>query len=167
MKRTVIILSLIFALTIALSASIPTLALTSATTTVGGTVKPAIDVSYTGSAPTFTGLYPGTTNTTPAGTVTVQCNKGTWSLKAKDQKTTGSIGYMMNGSTNMAQPLYIAGGTLPSSDLTAERTLLSGQLRTTGSGTTVTNIVFSQATTYADDADLGFSMTVVFTGTMP
>jgi hypothetical protein len=92
MKRTVIVLSLIFALSIALSVSIPTLAATT-TTTIGGTVQSAITVSVTTAPGDLSTIIPGGADaTTGTGVVTVICNdKDGWTLTASDGRTAPAL----------------------------------------------------------------------------
>jgi len=158
MKRTVIILSLIFALAIALSASIPTMAVTTQTTWVKGTVPSAVDIQAMTNVSLPT-LNPGTTvNTEPTGlTVNVKSNKANWTLKVKDN--VGS-GYMQNASA-LIWPLQVKGGTVSSytsisgSDLTLTSTGAKGN-------PTPIAVNFSQQVDWADNpAD--YSIQLIFT----
>jgi hypothetical protein len=92
MKRTVIVLSLIFALAIALSASIPTLAATAtAGTAITGTLASKVEISAPASY--SLGALPATVPS--AVTVNVKCNKG-WTLTAQAPKMTDGVNTLQN-----------------------------------------------------------------------
>jgi hypothetical protein len=85
MKRTTIILSLIFALAIALSVSIPTLAVNPDTTTITGTVGQKIELNAPDDFTLNIGtMEPGNTvNGSSSTNGWVKCNKG-WSVTANN-----------------------------------------------------------------------------------
>lgn len=156
MKRTVIILSLIFALAIALSVTVPTLAATDTkTTTVSGTVPTQIEVT----APTsITGLNldpassPATGSSGTPGNV--KSNKA-WTLNASD---TTNGGYMKNGATPLGAKLQInvAGNGLVNAD--------AGQIVTGSKGASNSiSFAISQAVGWSDDPG-SYSITITFAG---
>jgi len=106
MKRTVIILSLIFALVTALSASIPALANTdSKTTTVSGTVPTSLEVTAP-TAITMPSLDPAASQPISGSSVTagiVKSNKA-WTLNVSDLSNGG---FMKNVSTALGSKLQI------------------------------------------------------------
>ncbi|MFA5375143.1 MAG: hypothetical protein WC455_05235 [Dehalococcoidia bacterium] len=162
MKRTVIILSLIFALAIALSVSIPTLALDGTDTT---TVTGSVPLTITVTAPATVALETLTIDTpkeSAAQTVTVACNKAGWTLTAIEDGVTPD-GKMNAGSDILTNVCQIKGGDQATYvGLDAARTL-----ETSGSkGTTpISTIYFAQTATAADTAG-DYSITVLFTGTI-
>jgi hypothetical protein len=164
MKRTVIILSLIFALAIALSASIPTLAAPTDTTVVSGTVKAAIDV--TSPATVSVGdLIPPSASTSADQTVTVKCNKPGWSLAAEDMTVGVNKGHMLNGGTALINHLTIEGGDqVAYAPLSAAVPIEDGTGAVKGT-TTITGITFQQTADW-EDVEATYSITVTFTGTV-
>lgn len=167
MKRTLIILSLIFALAIALSASIPTLASNTdtGTTIITGTIKGSIDITANTPTATITGMDPEVMkeSTTPVS-VTVKSNKAGWKLTVKEDS--GGDGYMSNGSVILANPLMVKGGDLG----TTLTSIVGGpELENNGAKGTaeiISPIIFAQNASWADDAALTYSITVVFTATV-
>jgi hypothetical protein len=169
MKRTVIILSLIFALAIALSVGIPSLAATSGTdvVTITGHVNAVIEVSPTTNTIALGDLTPSAPLTPVTGTttVTVKCNAG-WTLTATDTTTpTAGIGYMTNGAVaHLTNYLIVSsnGGGSPSGNLASPLILNTGT-HTSGTATLVT---VSQTPDWADAAG-SYAMTMTLTGTTP
>jgi hypothetical protein len=154
MKRTVILLSLIFALAIALSVSIPTLAAN--TTTVSGTLAGKVEITTPPvTSYTFTGGLPGTD---PAAvTVTVKSNQG-WSLTAQASRMTEgakTLTYALDGSGN-------GGAWL---NLSSTQILNSGTSKTGKDGVTTT-VGFRQLILDGVDepsTGTGYTTTVQFT----
>jgi hypothetical protein len=166
MKKTVILLSLIFALAIALSASIPTLAAsTSSSTTISGTVNTVMEVSTTSvnlGDLTPVGVTP-TAITNSATSVTVRCNKVGWSLMATDISGYPTyLGHMTasGGTLGLANALSLtatgSSGTLDASGVT----LVTSGARGGGS----TSLTYSQLPSWQDLAG-SYTMTIQFTGT--
>ena len=96
MKRTTVILSLIFALAIALSVSIPTLAANFSTVTVSGNIPKTLEVATVSGTPvTLLLTASGTVDSTAAlVNVSVTTNVKKWHLGV----TTNNSGYMINSS---------------------------------------------------------------------
>jgi hypothetical protein len=162
MKRTVIILSLIFALVIALSVSIPTLALDDTETTViTGTVPLSINITAHPGDFDLGTLTLDTQIQSGDKTVSVKCNKAGWTLTVAE---TSGDGFMANGSTPLTEPLYVKGGHL-SETYTGLNT--SPSLETSGAKGTVdiTDIEFAQTSRDADTAGI-YTITVTFTATI-
>jgi len=169
MKRTVIILSLIFALAIALSVSIPTLAATG-TTTIIGQVQSAITISAVPASNVNLGsLTPEILAESGTLTVTVKCNSvaKTWSLKVKEDGA--SPDGKMSSSTDIAfNPLQVRGGDLGTTTyygIDTERTLIGAGTATGKSGTPTSNIQFAQTASYDDDPG-DYGITVLFTASI-
>ena len=166
MKRTVIILSLIFALATALSVGIPALAATSGTdvVSISGHVNAVIEVSPATNTIALADLTPVTPLLAVIGTttVTIKCNTG-WTLTATDTTSpTAGIGYMTNGSlahlTN-----YLAVSAPSHSGNLASALILNTGTHTSGTATVVT---VSQLPDWMD-APGSYAMTMTLTGTTP
>ena len=163
MKRTVIILSLIFALAIALSVSIPTLAAAPnpiANTTITGKVPKAIDVSATASAIlTPENILPGV-ESSAAVTVTVSSNYG-WKLYVKGSDS-GKMHRSSAATTLLHQYMKVAGDDLLKTDLTgADQQLDSGATVKAG----VNTATFYQTGDWDDTVADDYTITITFTGT--
>lgn len=165
MKRTVIILSLIFALATALSVTIPTLAASdTGTTTITATMATAIDVTAPANF-ALGALVPDQATNSSAKTVTVKCNKAGWDLTVSDERITPiSKGHMDDGTTALTNALTAKGG-----DQTSYAPLSSAvTLKSSGSrgSTDITDVLFQQNTVWGDDSSIGtYTITVTFTGT--
>ena len=153
MKRTVILLSLIFALAIALSVSVPTLAAESGTTGVSGTVAGKIDVT---APPTYTFSGDLPQDVENAFDVNVKTNARDWHLTAQADKMSGTEGTLTNG-------LFASGGTGSLQDITIIKTLYTGTDKTGGSGLDIP-IGLSQAISDGVDYAGAYSTTITFTG---
>lgn len=158
MKKTIIALTLVVAIAIALSITIPTFAAAPVnpdTTTITGNVQAAIDVSAP--ADFSMDLTPGLT-TTASKTVAVKCNKDGWDLTAS-----ASTGYMVTGGTPLQKALYVEDYNNALQPLTSPVQLADAVDKTGG---TAENIAadFSQETTW-DDAYGTYTILVTFTGT--
>ena len=169
MKKTIIALTLVVAMAIALSVTIPTLAATSGTdvVTITGTVTTGIEVTPTTATIALSSLSPVSPLTAVNGTttVTVKCN-GAWTLKATDT-TTGStsLGHMMaTGPLYLTNYLSVSsnGSGSPTGNLATALQLNSGA-HTSGTSTLVT---VSQLPDWADAAG-SYTMTMTLTGTTP
>ena len=148
MKRTVVILSLIFALAIAVSVTIPALAATG-TTTITGTVTGKIDLT----APTTFSLgltmQPGTTYNGSDANGSVRCNQA-WQVVASN-----TSGHMVGPTMNLTDKLSIqlTGGTTVGSWANASTgSTTSSAVKSTGgdSGQTLT-LNAGQLIHYADE----------------
>jgi hypothetical protein len=165
MKRTVIILSFIFALAIALSASIPTLAATDTkTTTITGTLGGAIEVTAPGDFVIGT-LTPDQLTNSSVKTVTVKCNKA-WSLTVADKRGSPVLaGHMDDGTHALTNALTVKGG-----DQSGYTALSATPVTLKASGNpgvnSINDIYFQQDTEWTDDASVGsYTITVTFTTT--
>ena len=99
MKRTVVILSLIVSLVIALSVSIPALAGTDGSTVITGTVTGQVDLtSPPGNFVLGTMTIGATTNNSSGATGLVKCNR-TWAVTAINSSG-AHPGYMVNTTTS-------------------------------------------------------------------
>ncbi len=166
MKKTIIALTLVVAIAIALSITIPTLAANTGTdvTTITGHVKSVIEVSPAISSIPLGDLTPGGTNPAVIGstTVTVKCNTA-WTLAAADTTTaTPAKGHMISGTASLHNALLV---TVPvSGDLTGTSLAITSGGHTSGTDTLVT---FSQTPDWSDaPATADYTMTVTFTGTV-
>jgi hypothetical protein len=170
MKRTVIILSLIFALAIAVSVAIPALAASSGSTTVTGSLAGTIDV--TAPATQSIALVPDTSPSSSPTTIGIRCNKIGWGLTCYVNTST-----MKSASTPadvLGQPLYITVGSIVSnqsiglstSPLTIVTAGATAPSNTKGSGLMNTgySITFQQPTSYADTAHTDYVILVTFVG---
>jgi hypothetical protein len=169
MKRTVIILSLIFALAIALSASIPTLALQTdtGTTTITGTIKGNIDITANSASATITGMDPGVPKDSSVVSVTVKSNKAGWTLDVEENGVTpdGKMAGTLTPFPALTNELYVKGGDIA----IAESILGAPQLVESGAksvANTIGDIYFVQTADWLDDAALTYTITVVFTATV-
>ena len=107
------------------------------------------------------------TNPTNTQTVTaiVKQNKPLqgWQVTVADSNTGTNKGHLVKGSTPLTNPLHVrfASGPNPDIDLAGITTLLyHGNGKTTGTNIDVT---FSQAGSYSDDPDTGYTITLAFT----
>jgi hypothetical protein len=165
MKRTTIILSLIFALAIALSVSIPTLAANTGTTVITGTLGAHIDITADPADFSLPELIPDVASVSDAKTVTVKCNKAGWTLDVEEVSGDG----FMSGTAILTNPLMVQGGDLGTAGWTSVAgapVLESSGAKTGGTGTDFNDIKFSQTATYDDDPDT-YTITVTFTATAP
>ena len=117
MKRTVIILSLIFALAIALSVSIPTLAagIDTGTTTITGTVGGSIEITTAPGDFSLSDMVVGTPKESGDLTVVVKCNKAGWTLTVAETSGNANDGKMEKNAdpyTPLTNPLQVKGGDL-------------------------------------------------------
>jgi hypothetical protein len=162
MKRTVIILSLIFALAIALSASIPTLAATG-TTQVTGSISAVVEITVPTGAVALGDLSPNDLLSPKTDTkiVTVKSNKN-WTLTAADTTSPTSYkGYLTTsgGTVHLTNVLSVSAPG-HSGDLTGTSLSLNSGAKTSGTPTTVT---FSQTPSWDDETEGAYTMTVTFT----
>ena len=160
MKRTVIILSLIFALAIVLSVSIPTLAASTdtGTTTITATLGGHIDITADPDDFSLPALVPDQNVVSDAKTVSVKCNKAGWTLAVSEVAGDGK----MSGTAALTNPLYVDGGDLTGyTSLATAPVLESGGAKTGGTAVDITDIVFQQMATYADDPDT-YTITITF-----
>ncbi len=148
MKRTVIILSLIFALAIALSVSIPTLAApapATGSTTVTGVVKGKIELTAPTGGVSLSDMVPGTPGV-GSNTGKVYSNNA-WSLTAQD---TTNGGFMKPTSGDaLVTPCQIRFGTSGGYTNAATGVTTTGTTKTGASGYTFT-LGVSQTVTYDD-----------------
>jgi hypothetical protein len=162
MKRTVIILSLIFALAISLSVSIPTLAV-SDTTTISGTLAPKIVVTAASDISSIA-LVAGATATGSSGTGgSVSCNKP-WSITISDEKTSND-GYMTSATatkTALDSPFQIdvEGAGLVNA---ATGVTLSAQAKP---GNSDISLAYSQPVSYSDDPAIDYTIDIIFNATI-
>ena len=166
MKRTVIVLSLIFALAIALSVSIPTIADSdSGNTVVSGTLSKHIDITAVSDAALAITLIPESPQVSEAVTVSVKSNAA-WSLTVIE--VDGGVDGLMNTSANAA---HLTNALKVWSFVTSDYADLSGSpvtikndgTKTTGgSAYTTPNITFQQEAEY-DDTPGDYSINVQFT----
>ena len=169
MKRTVIILSLIFALAIALSVTVPALAANPVSTTITGTVTGKIDLTKPNDFTLNggTAMQPsGTAYTGNSGaTGLVQCNQG-WQVTANH-----STGLMAaTGPKYLAEQIKIqltggtTSGTLQDATVgsTTSDTVKTGTPSDHNKGIALT-LSASQLVTYADEPG-SYSITIVLTG---
>lgn len=167
MKRTTIILSLIFALAIALSVSIPTLADASdtGTTVISGTLGGHIDITANTSDLSLPDLIPDQrVVTTDNASVSVKCNKAGWTLTV--QEYGAGADQKMSSSTDTAyNSLQVRGGDITSwTNIGPAAALENGGAKysDTHAVTTINNIQFGQTADYEDDAGV-YTITVLFT----
>lgn len=153
MKRIVIILSLIVALVIAFSASIPTLAANdSKPTTVSGTVPTMIEVTAPSGLTLTLDPSIGWATNTSASNGNIKSNKD-WTLTVSN-----SSGYMMNGSTPLYDQLRInvAGQGLKNAS--------PGDTVTGGKGAShPISFAVNQSVAWTDDPG-SYSITITFAG---
>jgi len=162
MKRTTIILSLIFALAIALSVSIPTVALNEDTenVTVQGVLGGHIEITSSAIGTiNLPDLEPDVQKYSTPVDITVRCNKAGWTLVVTD-----ADGYLDDGEatpTNLTNPLYVMGGDQGTyAPLTGAVTLETNGAK--GTAESVDDITFRQEAEWADTADT-YSTIVTFT----
>ena len=170
MKRTTIILSLIFALAIALSVSIPTLAANPVNTIITGTVTGKIDLSAPSTFSLGTNMQPSVTPYTANSGATgmVYCNKG-WSVTANH--ATGTM--FDGGSSYLVDQIKVqltggnTGGTLQDATVgsTTSDTVKTGTAGDHNKGVALT-LAASQLVNYVD-APGAYTITIVLTGSMP
>ena len=156
MKRTVILLSLIFALAIALSVSIPTLAASSDNTTVSGNLGAKIEVTApsaisltldpNASPATGTSATPGSVKSNRAWTVTVTGDETTMYSQAAP-------------TTKLAAPFQVNLGS-GLVDISTAPTCTGAKT----SGTSITLSV-SQAVSWLDDPASDYQIVLTFAGT--
>lgn len=156
MKRTTIILSLIFALAIALSVSIPTLAAESGTTTVTGALAPKIDVTApSGFALTLDPAASPATGTATAGNV--KANKDGWTVTVTGDHASMYSATLVDGLDADFQ-VNIGSGLV---DIDTAPTLTGS--KTGGSGVSIPLSV-SQAVSWDDEAASDYQIVITFTG---
>ena len=161
MKRIVIILSLIFALAISLSVTIPALADTpSGTTAITGSLATHVEISVPAGF-ALPELIPGQDSTSAVKTVTVNCNKANWTLAVKEDSGDGK---MSDGGNILANALKIKGGDVGSYTALSGTDLKLKDANGAKGTVAVDNIYFQQSTTW-DDVAGSYAITVTFTVT--
>jgi hypothetical protein len=172
MKRTVITLSLIFALAIALSASIPTLAAPGSatdTTVITGNIRANIEITAHPADFSLTNMDPGVIKESSPLTVTVHSNKAGWTLDVAE--TGGAVDGKMQSTltpfTALTNPLMVKGGDLGVLPADYESITGTPRLVTSGGKGTIstTDIQFAQTADWLDDAALAYTISVIFTAT--
>lgn len=170
MKRTVIVLSLIFALAIALSVSIPTLAADdSGTTVITGTLGGHIDITDNTSTLSFDALIPDQLVTTNgSASVSVKCNKAGWTLTVEEYGAGADQKMAITAGDIAENELQVRGGDISSwTDIgpAAELVESGAKYSDTSAVTVINDIQFGQTATYEDDAG-EYTITVLFTASI-
>ena len=164
LKKLALLLSIVFAVAIALSITIPALAASSDTTTVSGSVQTTIEVYAPGTV-SLGNLIPGTSTESINQNVTVRCNKAGWTLTVSDdRKHPVNKGHMEAGTIALANSLEVKGNGKPYAYLNTTWVTLVD--KTGGVGiTNISDVRFRQATDWADTIET-YSFTVTFTATI-
>ena len=156
MKKTIIALTLVVAIAIALSVTIPALAATSsATTIITGRVDQVIEVTASPDTINTWDLTPATGDMTESSTVTVAVNSNAaWTLKAQDLTGSGHTGYLVSTSpaANLSSPITVNGSVL-----TSDVTLTPGARPGASQPVTLT-----QAKSWSDVPSTSYTITVTF-----
>lgn len=164
MKRTTIILSLIFALAIALSVSVPTMAAESGSTTISGALAQHIDVTAPSNIVNLV-LEPGATATDTSDTPgNVKANKGNWYLYIEGDHDSM---YSTNLGDGLDEPFKVDVtvtdvGTTGLVNIGTDPFLTSAS-KTGGTGKAIA-LGISQAVTWDDEAADDYEIEITFTG---
>ena len=162
MKRTAIILSLIFALATAVSVSIPTLAATSGTTPVTGSLAAKIDVVAPSALATLT-LDPAASPAT--GTATngsVKCNHDNWTVTVTSAPVSGQLTSNGSPSDYLSAVLQVNIGNGGGLVNITNNPTLTGVSRTAG---TPIQLSVSQAVGWTDVPHTDYYLVITFAGT--
>lgn len=169
MKKLVLLLSIVFAVAMALSITIPALASSSDTTNITGSVQTAIDVNAPNTV-SVGNLVPGTASESFYKTVTVKCNKAGWTLTVSDEwNDPPQLGHMIadlgTETAALLNPIEVKGNARPYAYLNTSVLLEDGSGASMGI-TNITDLRFRQFTDW-NDALGNYIITVTFTGATP
>lgn len=158
MKKIILLLATVLAITGIIISPISAFAATSGNTVLSGTVPSSISLT-TISNVAFSTLSPGTTVESPIATVTVSTNTTGWSLTAAEISS-GDGKMERSGGGTMTNPIEVMGGEANYTPLSSIVYLKNG----TGTSGTIPfeNIKFRQ-TVAANEVAGNYTITVVFT----